>query len=238
MRVRAKREEDREMLISGGGAAAMLPSPTSRFMYFLHWVWEEIYDSAAPLCSCMCPPPTPAESQGCREMLGRYFFCPQPRTAREPMTADYGTSRSEAAIMRSLGFGWGIRVRGSTHTHSPGRGANLSSDHEVLVFLIVKIHVLRQRCYMDPAYGSAPCSSQLHRSGVCTIISPPWGYTIIDQSRAPSTLLPLLFILWRNPFSWLYHLTLITHHTLIKLLGTFITTSAQKKPVYSADPFA
>lgn len=173
MRVRAKREEDREMLISGGGAAAMLPSPTSRFMYFLHWVWEEIYDSAAPLCSCMCPPPTPAESQGCREMLGRYFFCPQPRTAREPMTADYGTSRSEAAIMRSLGFGWGIRVRGSTHTHSPGRGANLSSDHEVLVFLIVKIHVLRQRCYMDPAYGSAPCSSQLHRSGVCTIISPP-----------------------------------------------------------------
>ena len=75
--------------------------------------------------ACANPPlpsSLPGESQGYSEMAGRCFLLSQPpRPAGEPMTADYRTSRSEAAIMRSWGFGSEIQVLG--HAHSRSRGS-------------------------------------------------------------------------------------------------------------------
>lgn len=103
MKMRAERKKDKEMMISRGGATeaaitrkALLVHPTLSLGGYL---W---------LCS---PPP--------------FFFLhitphpplPVTRTSvsqdsptGEAMTADYGTSMSEAAIMRNLGFGRGLWV--------------------------------------------------------------------------------------------------------------------------------
>ncbi len=87
------------------------------------------------------PSPLPAESQGCSEMIGRYsaFFPSLLRLAVESMTADYGTSRSEAAVMRSMGFGLGDKSSGPNSHQLPRYcDANLRGDRDTLELLIAK----------------------------------------------------------------------------------------------------
>ena len=120
------------------------------------------------------PPFVPAHNLlGAERWLGDTFSFPSLKPAEEPITVDYGMSRREVTIMKSLGVGWGIRPLSHADTRSWGRRARLSSDHEVLVILIVKIQFLGLQLYMDPAYRSAPRGSQWFSSRACVIISPP-----------------------------------------------------------------
>lgn len=162
MTARAKKEKDSEMMTSGGGATEATNARKPLHVFPALGLGEDLWLCSPPLfLHVLSPLQVAGAQQDDWEIL----------LAREPMTADYGTSRKEAAIMRCLGFGWGIRVLG--HTRSRGSCANLSSDPEVLVILTAKMRVLRQQCSMDPACGSASRGSQLFKSRGCVIISPP-----------------------------------------------------------------
>lgn len=242
MRARAKRERDSEMTTirgEGGGAteAAITRNP-------LHVLPALSLGGDLWLCSphlflyvphSLSPPLSLLSRRGTARWLGDTSF----------PSLDYSRGANDSGLWNIKEWGCnneelGISLRDtSSRPHSqPAPGANLGSDHEVLVILIVKIPVLRLQRSTDPTCGSAPSWLPVVQIQAMCNYFPSWGYTIIDQSWAPSTLLPLLFILWRNPSSWLYHLTLITHHTLIKLLGTFIITSARRRLVYKVEPCA
>lgn len=153
-------------------------------------------------------------------MAVRYVFCSQPRLAREPITVAYGTSRTEAPIMRSLGFGWGIQVLGQAHSHSWGRGAELSSDHDVLVILIIRLVVPLWCSHIDPACGSSPGWLPVAQiRGICNYI-PSWGFNL---PLIASTIHPQLTV---APY--------INHALMELLVGTFITKSAQRTRVASS----
>lgn len=149
----------------------------------------KIYDSADPSFVPACIPPFPAESQGADSW--EISFKPWP--AGGTMTAAFRTSKCKAceAVIRSLGFGWGLHVAGHAHTCSWGSGPNLRCDLEILVVFLCFFS--QHHHHVAPEHEWAP------------YYLPSWEFTVIDQNQAPSTSLLALFFLYRNPFTWLHH---------------------------------
>ena len=147
-----------------------------------------------PFCSCMLSPspqlPSPRWVAGAqRDDWEIPPFLPSlPDQPGSQWQRIMGTSRSEAAITRSLGFGSGIRALGHAHTSSRGRSANLGSDRKEPVSLIVKISGPSARAPHGPCVCVRISPCWLFTSRACVIIPLSWGSTVIDQSWAPSHL--------------------------------------------------
>lgn len=86
--------------------------------------------------------PSPLSRKGRASMAGTYIFfffflsLSFPSLIRQPVTADYGTSASDAApVTRSLGFGWRMAPPGQAFYAHRWRAApaNLGTDRVLLI---------------------------------------------------------------------------------------------------------